>query len=273
MGLNPFAKRPSSQSLANRRRSTRLELAVPIILTGRDVLGRDFREETETITLNLHGARFFSRHPLLVGMLVGIENPRNGLAEKAVCVAVEESPPEKPGNYIAVQLVKPGNIWGLENPPSDWLVIQGMPETMAASPAETAASASAASASLDASIEELQVRANQIVATALGNLRMQSERIMMKVFEDFQVRLNALESAAGERLAEQAEKALAATESSFEDIRREAIESVRAETVQAVNTAVTGLSDRLAEVLTSALRGPSSSSLVPSIPRQPGAKK
>ena len=37
MGSHPFSKRSGSQaSQANRRRSTRVELAIPVILSGRD---------------------------------------------------------------------------------------------------------------------------------------------------------------------------------------------------------------------------------------------
>jgi len=49
MVQGPFAKRVSvATSAANRRRSTRLQLTIPIILSGRDTARQSFREETKT---------------------------------------------------------------------------------------------------------------------------------------------------------------------------------------------------------------------------------
>ena len=124
MGQSPFVKRPGSPGLElGRRRSTRVEAAIRIILTGRDASGQPFREETETTTVNLQGARLKTRYQVLDGIQVGIENPRTGAAEKAICVRVEEPAPGQTARYIAIQLLNPGNVWGIENPPADWEIV------------------------------------------------------------------------------------------------------------------------------------------------------
>ena len=122
MSSNPFSsKRSASQaSQSNRRRSTRVEFAMPVVLSGRNANGQTFREETVTSTVNLHGARVGTRQPILVGMQVTIEIPKNGVVRKAVCVRAGERSEDGTTEYIALQLVRPGNIWGLENPPADW---------------------------------------------------------------------------------------------------------------------------------------------------------
>ena len=120
MGQIPFRRSGTADSAASRRRSTRVEFSVPIVLTGRDAAGQPFREETETSTVNLRGCKLRTRHSVLVGMQVGLENPRLGVSGKAICVWVGETPPGETAHDIAVQLLKPGNLWGLENPPDDW---------------------------------------------------------------------------------------------------------------------------------------------------------
>jgi len=77
----------------NRRRSTRVDFVVPVILTGRDASGQPFREETYTSTVNLHGAKIRTRHQVLVGSQLVVENPRNGMSEKAICVHIVEHLP------------------------------------------------------------------------------------------------------------------------------------------------------------------------------------
>jgi hypothetical protein len=94
-----------------------------MILSGRDAAGQAFREETETSIVNLHGCRVRTTHQVLVGMLVTLDCPRANLSAKAVCVHVWEDSPGETGHHIAVQLLKPQNLWGLENPLADWQII------------------------------------------------------------------------------------------------------------------------------------------------------
>jgi len=101
MGQLPFVRRPGSPDVdSGRRRSTRVEAAVRVVLAGRDASGRPFREETVTSAVNLHGGRLKTRYQVVVGMQVGIENPRTGAAEKAICVGVEEPAPGESVRFI-----------------------------------------------------------------------------------------------------------------------------------------------------------------------------
>ena len=117
---SPFSRHPGG---TNRRRSTRLDLVLPVVLSGRDASGESFREETQTSTVNLHGAKVETSRNILVGMQVSIENPLTGDVEKAVCVRVFEGAPGDRKHFIATQLVRPGNIWGIEDPPEDWSAV------------------------------------------------------------------------------------------------------------------------------------------------------
>ena len=49
MGQSPFAKKGLfPQARTNRRRSSRIDYKIPVVLSGRDAAGEKFREETET---------------------------------------------------------------------------------------------------------------------------------------------------------------------------------------------------------------------------------
>jgi hypothetical protein len=120
IGQSPFAKRPDKDPNLGRRRSSRIEFIAPVIVTGRDASGQPFREETETRTVNFHGAKIATRHTVLVGMQVSLECPRTGKEGKAVCVHIEATEADASIFEMAVQLIVPTNLWGVENPPEDW---------------------------------------------------------------------------------------------------------------------------------------------------------
>lgn len=121
MARNPFTKRQAYEGLyVAQRRSTRVDWTTPVVLTGRDASGDPFREATETVRVNLHGAKIKTRHRVMLGAQINIENPVNGLSGKAICVCLEEAPPGETGHAIGVQLVRPHNLWGVETPPPDW---------------------------------------------------------------------------------------------------------------------------------------------------------
>lgn len=121
MTQNPFAKRrPSREVGADNRRSTRVDFVCRIVVSGRDSTGQTFREETETSTVNLHGCRLRLNHEVLVGMVVTLESPHVQSPAKAICVHVWDAATGQTAHEIAVQLLKPQNLWGLKNPPADW---------------------------------------------------------------------------------------------------------------------------------------------------------
>ncbi len=124
MDKHPFSKPTDTQdALASRRRSTRIEFTTTVLLSGKDAGGTPFREFTQTITVNLHGCKVRTSYRIIVGMLVNIECPKAGTSGKGVCVRVWDPVPGAAGHEIAVQLIKPQNLWGVPNPPADWEVV------------------------------------------------------------------------------------------------------------------------------------------------------
>ena len=124
MDNNPFSQTTNAQdSLAGRRRSTRIDFVTTVLLSGKDAAGAPFREFTQTSIVNLHGCKVRTSYRIMVGMLITLECPQAGTSGKGVCVRVWDPSPGVAGHEIAIQLIKPQNLWGVPNPPPDWEVV------------------------------------------------------------------------------------------------------------------------------------------------------
>jgi hypothetical protein len=259
MGQWPFVKRPGSQEEAlGRRRSTRVEVAIPIILTGRDASGQPFREETETIAVNLHGGRLKTRYQVLVGMQMGIENPKSGAAEKAICVRVEEPVPGESVRFIAVQLVNPANVWGVEHPPADWGKGAGEWRVPASPPAKAppgTAGPPAPTATFDVDVRfaELEQRLAELMESALQILRRQADEIVAKALREFQERLAVTATAGETRFNERVDQVFGELESALKTFRADLEDELAARREEAVAAAEQALRAKVASLVSTTL--------------------
>jgi hypothetical protein len=109
------------------RRSTRIEKSVPLIVLGQNRMGEPFMERTVSVTLNMHGCRYASRHDYGVGTWVTLQMVGlNSFEEKPATVrAIVRSvhPPEslRELQQVGVELESPANVWGIAPAPADWL--------------------------------------------------------------------------------------------------------------------------------------------------------
>jgi hypothetical protein len=250
---SPFSRHPGG---TNRRRSTRVDLVLPVVLSGRDATGETFREETQTATVNLHGAKIETTRNVLVGMQVSIESPLTGAVEKAVCVRVYESVPGESRHFIATQLVRPGNIWGLEDPPSDWTAVAenmlGKGPVMArptvasrAEPGEPLPSMPI----LESQAATAEQQASSLTESILQVFRQQIQVIADATLRDFESRLKQLEAEAADRIHERAKEALNGASSVLDAIREDASSQMVAQSAEAVATAEQEIRTRVAEIL------------------------
>jgi hypothetical protein len=112
------------------RRSTRVDQAIPITVAGVDSHRGPYSEEVSTSTVSAHGCKYSSKYEVLTDSLV-ILNLRNGKKDSQAVsargrVKWTKRPLEKGGLFVtAVELEDPGNIWGLDSPPNDWLPFTG----------------------------------------------------------------------------------------------------------------------------------------------------
>jgi len=107
------------------RRSTRIDRTVPLVVLGQTRTGLSFQEKTSTVSFNLHGCRYPSRHEYPVGSSVGLRvlQPDGETISPVIRAFVKSvHPPASPRELfqVGVELESPANIWNVSPPPSDW---------------------------------------------------------------------------------------------------------------------------------------------------------
>jgi hypothetical protein len=105
------------------RESSRLPVAIPVTLFGRDESGQAFREATRTIDISKRGARIFTLHNVQTDTHVWIENPGAGKISIAKVIRKGKRVDPQEATEICVkvlELLDPEKIWSLESPPQDW---------------------------------------------------------------------------------------------------------------------------------------------------------
>ena len=102
------------------RRSTRLSISIPIVISGVDSDGNDFSEGVRTLDVNKHGGKISTAHALEAGTEVLIENRILHGAAKAKVIRRDETQSPEGLYYVALELLEPQNIWGITFPPDDW---------------------------------------------------------------------------------------------------------------------------------------------------------
>lgn len=100
------------------RRSTRLSLQIPVIVTSRDPAW-DFRKECKTVVVNAHGCGVIVPQLLKNQTPVMVELVSNGAGKKG-CVVLAIPLLENFSWLLGVEFDSPGNFWQVENPPADW---------------------------------------------------------------------------------------------------------------------------------------------------------
>jgi hypothetical protein len=107
------------------RRSTRIERTMPLVVLGQTRTGLSFQEKTATVSFNLHGCRYPSRHEYSLGASVGLRVLQSdGETISPVIRAFVRSvhPPASPRELfqVGVELESPANIWNISPAPPDW---------------------------------------------------------------------------------------------------------------------------------------------------------
>jgi hypothetical protein len=107
------------------RRSTRIDRTVPLVVLGQTKTGLSFQEKTSTVSFNLHGCRYPSRHEFPVGTSVGLRvlQPDGETISPVIRAFVKSvHPPASPRELfqVGVELESPANIWNLSPAPPDW---------------------------------------------------------------------------------------------------------------------------------------------------------
>jgi len=114
---------------AQKRRSTRIEQAVPIIVQGVGAMREPYQEQVSTISISCHGCTYQSKHEVIQGETVyldikppsnGSTNGSTGYSGRARVKWAQKAPAKDRAFQIAVELEVFGNVWGVPAPPADW---------------------------------------------------------------------------------------------------------------------------------------------------------
>ncbi len=109
-----------------KRRSTRILRAVPLTVTGVDSVRAPYAEQVSTVEISSHGCKYNSKYEVFQGQLVTLQMGQNdqehaACSVRAVVKWVQRPRTAKEPFQVATELEVPGNVWGVELPPDDWL--------------------------------------------------------------------------------------------------------------------------------------------------------
>ena len=109
---------PVERSGSDARRSTRLSLQIPVVVTSLDPT-RNFREECKTVVVNVHGCGLIVHERLESETPIMVELVSSGASKKACVVAAV--PTVKGASWLlGVAFDSPENFWQVDEPPADW---------------------------------------------------------------------------------------------------------------------------------------------------------
>ena len=111
--------RETSWLAANRRRSQRVLMAVPVRVSGQNRAGSPFEEETRTVAISAHGALILVSTQVHRGQRLTLSNVQTKAALECVVAHIAKSQSAQP--QVGVEFMLPNPIfWHVAFPPKDW---------------------------------------------------------------------------------------------------------------------------------------------------------
>lgn len=108
-----------SGGMAHQRRSQRVLLSVPVIVSGKRENGSPFSERTRTLVVNVHGALLLLCEPVAVGQTLSITNVATGEALTCTVKDINQGQHEVP--EIGIEFSQPSTrFWRVSFPPPEW---------------------------------------------------------------------------------------------------------------------------------------------------------
>ena len=120
-------------SHAQKRRSTRLDHAVPVAVQGVGAYREPYQDQVSTLSISCHGCTYNSKYEVIQGELVYLDvrstNDGSSHGSSRARVKWVQNLGGKVGFQVAVELEVAGNIWGIVSPPEDWFPINALATT------------------------------------------------------------------------------------------------------------------------------------------------
>src|SRR6267143_3429716 len=111
--------RETSWLAANRRRSQRVLMTIPVRVSGQNVLGSPFEEETHTRAISAHGALILVSTQVYRGQRLTLSNIQTKAALECVVAHIDRRKGEHPQAGVEFTLPNP-MFWHVAFPPKDW---------------------------------------------------------------------------------------------------------------------------------------------------------
>ena len=179
------------------RRSTRVHQAIQLAVKGVDSFRGPYSETVSTITVNCHGCVYESKFDVLPNAFVMLE--LNGESEHSAPISRRgrvkwtQRPVDRGGvGLTAIEFEEPGNFWGIDSPPSDWLPFSGprvaessgaKPKTVAVLRSDAASATMKAKTAKETGAELIDspaqpVSASRPASDSIGSLQQQLEKML-----------------------------------------------------------------------------------------------
>ena len=111
--------RETSWLAANRRRSQRVLMTIPVRVSGQTDVGLPFEEETHTRAISAHGALILVSTQVNRGQRLTLSNARTKAALECVVAHIDRHQTDHP--QVGVEFMLPNPIfWHVAFPPKDW---------------------------------------------------------------------------------------------------------------------------------------------------------
>jgi c-di-GMP-binding flagellar brake protein YcgR len=111
--------RETSWLAANRRRSQRVLMTLPVRVSGQNYLGSHFEEETHTLAISAHGALILMSTQVYRGQRLTLSNLQTKASLECVVAHVEKH--QSDHLQVGVEFMLPNPIfWHVAFPPKDW---------------------------------------------------------------------------------------------------------------------------------------------------------
>ena len=112
---------PEQIAIEPKRRSSRLDKAILLIVQGVGPSREPYREEVTTGSISCHGCAYQMKHEVRPGDIVVLDSRRSEFPRRALVKSVKKlNAPNNPTYNVGVELEIAGNIWAIASPPSDW---------------------------------------------------------------------------------------------------------------------------------------------------------
>ena len=111
--------RETSWLAANRRRSQRVLMAIPVRVSGQTGVGLPFEEETHTRAISAHGALILVSTQVYRGQRLTLSNVQTKAALECVVAHIDRHQSDRP--QVGVEFMLPNPMfWHVAFPPKDW---------------------------------------------------------------------------------------------------------------------------------------------------------